>query len=680
MPVPLNLVDRCLLAKLTVDAFDRQQHFFKLKTGVIHMFRGEQTTSSVVDWPLLNRIGMIDLLCPNRHQDINVRFTVEDPSGLAMNVAIGDLPLQVGDGLDMASLDQTYAKGAILAIREPRIRFIQPTGYETEIRVDVATDIIRVHERDPEIRHVRWNYPSPHVDTRTPEDLKVEGNKAVQAGRFSLACALYSTALLYPSSEMDQSLSFALRLNRALTNIRMGRYATAHLDCLDAEKLKYQPTPTQVEKVLWRKAQSAYGLRMWSLAGDLAQSAFDVGLQEATTMIQEVKTRREEESGKYDWEAHRQTLAKKGTPVMSDYVGPIQVVHIPGRGRGVVLTADVQAGQLLLVDTSLSSRELPENPKFVETNLEDQSVKWTVALLRSAAMYQLMDDPGMVELWNDLSRSKAKPSHQIPSLRVSRTVETLRKPAIVDPMAIGHAIRINAFMGAKGYAHTVVMRAAADLSKGTELTTTYCESCTIPYSVRTASLSSLWGFHCACQLCREDAADDHVSRERLVNEYLKSGKVTRTSFATPHYASMILDTSKLSETYHPSRRYKLYMFLGLITRALATSDREVAMEAFKALGATPATPGQLQRHGRVLQTVGVMDESYMAALIAVAKTFKNEAAEWVNTACWAHDVMRGGGRRYFEAKYGHQIPKGVKWVYKCPIIHVYISSELRMSR
>merc|ERR1719478_2057084 len=70
---------------------------------------------------------------------------------------------------------------------------------------------------------------------------------------------------------------------------------------------------------------------------------------------------KEQLEGDYDWaELHRIASAPTGASGMpatlqaAPFCGPVEVRFVEGRGRGVVLTADVAAGDLLFVCKALA--------------------------------------------------------------------------------------------------------------------------------------------------------------------------------------------------------------------------------------------------------------------------------------------------------------------------------------
>ncbi|KAH7716360.1 TPR domain-containing protein [Aphelenchoides avenae] len=113
------------------------------------------------------------------------------------------------------------------------------------------------------------------------------------------------------------------------------------------------------ERCLRILGDAAYGLRKWGLSvvhyGDLLTASpsnkhAEDGFLTALSRLDEART------GNYYFEKLYDAALEGEMDVdVADYVGPIKVVNIPGKGKGTVATRDVKKGTLLLVSKAFAT-------------------------------------------------------------------------------------------------------------------------------------------------------------------------------------------------------------------------------------------------------------------------------------------------------------------------------------
>jgi hypothetical protein len=169
----------------------------------------------------------------------------------------------------------------------------------------------------------------------------------------------YTLGVACCAKETCKETELALRLNRALANLGLQRPGPALNDLLWIEETFVGPhaiviTEAQRHKLVFRKLQAAYELRLWQTAHEALDQCKKAKLEVAkwTSYESRLKIRGKEEKGDWDWLSCLGLMLRNNLD-HSDYIGPIDVRTVEGRGRGMFLTKDVTAGQVLFVERSL---------------------------------------------------------------------------------------------------------------------------------------------------------------------------------------------------------------------------------------------------------------------------------------------------------------------------------------
>ncbi|KAI2631539.1 hypothetical protein GGS26DRAFT_598610 [Hypomontagnella submonticulosa] len=243
---------------------------------------------------------------------------------------VGDNILQVGD---------------VCIIKEPFFTQFVPDRNHYVLRVDHVSDIIWLQDSDPRIPS-KWRKKAESL-SETSQDIRLQGNAAVQKGNWAEAERLYTKAILAAKSPEEKQLAY---LNRSLTNLRLDRPDKA-LD--DASKGNPDEGPPR-EKAVFREAQALYSLRKFDscLEKLVVLVRSNPKNSDAWAEIRRVQQRlREEKTGSYKFnDMYKQAEA---TPPLIDcatYIGSVGVRDSPGRGKGLFTTKPVKAGELLLCE------------------------------------------------------------------------------------------------------------------------------------------------------------------------------------------------------------------------------------------------------------------------------------------------------------------------------------------
>lgn len=139
--------------------------------------------------------------------------------------------------------------------------------------------------------------------------------------------------------------------NRSLTNIRLGRPATA---LADAIKSYGEDGSTRTEMGVLREASALYELAKYGECLDKLQilKTSHSGKGQAMAMIEHAHARlQEQHSGQYNFR-HMYEQAQKTPPLIecATYIGAVEIRDSPGKGRGVFTTRKILAGELLICE------------------------------------------------------------------------------------------------------------------------------------------------------------------------------------------------------------------------------------------------------------------------------------------------------------------------------------------
>lgn len=390
---------------------------------------------------------------------------VEDPDGLSLPVIIKFPTSTPCYSLSIKTiLEELYSVGTILAIKEPAVRYGKRGGYV--ICVDIPTNIVEIHPKDKLASRFAKIPPAVPVQDLEWESVKDLGNKALKNKNPIIAAKYYTSALADPAVKGSPSRQLLLYLNRAQALLDQKLYGTAYRDCLKAEKLVAEPkakaSQPQCAKLYWRMANSAYGLRLWQSAEQLADkcSHYPESSYQLPELRRKLERRRKEwEKGEYDWTSlfHEVHLSNASHLDVADYQGPIHCRIIPGRNtRGLVLSDAVKAGDLLLVSKAIITTHATDVGNAilpcVDNSNEDYIPPSTYTAI-NRAVHRYIDDPFMGQLFAGLNIGKngvnigTNPLPQWTCCNDSRLSELIKPVETINLRMIRQAIAMNKVFG-----------------------------------------------------------------------------------------------------------------------------------------------------------------------------------------------------------------------------------------
>ncbi|KAF5369362.1 hypothetical protein D9758_002497 [Tetrapyrgos nigripes] len=517
---------------------------------------------------------------------------VEDPSGAVVDLSIYNFPA-TGPGTLHKKIDSLFPVGTIMAIREPMFK-LGTQGGNPFIRVDSISDIVILDEHDSICSNVNWGFPlnSPLPSTSV-DNLKEIGNKHFQRGDWLLAVFAYSRGL-----RLDKD-AFLLRLNRAEAYLRLSYYSAALFDAETVMSSNLIDSKSRW-KALWRAAKALYFQGNYSAARERFEESrkFEGDVDESKEWFQRICQREEElKHGRFDWaRIFRESVKAPHIQHIAEFRGPVEVRSLPDRGggRGVIATAAIEVGQILVVGKPFASvypSDLPGKERLLSFNLVTGTVDDAChTVLISKVMEQLWGNPeshgALFNLYAGAeysSPAELPESHSFSSsgiqfpFKSAVDIDVMRLEAIVSCNAfspipieaslhLGGAERLSQqtetpsalYLFASMFNHSclpnamwfcfgdvMVISAARTIAEGEEIYIPYVTP-SGSFKERQDGLRKHLPDECRCELCAQDRADgvSNCQRREQLMEKIKSASTTQ------QYRRLL---TQIEETYSSSR-------------------------------------------------------------------------------------------------------------------------------
>ena len=168
-----------------------------------------------------------------------------------------------------------------------------------------------------------------------------------------------------------------LRLNLAAAYLKVGSPGTA-IRCLqrcEQDKL----TDAQKQKAIYRTAMAKYQLGQYDALAESLKEQLEL-VPDATDFLDlRFKTQcrlGEAQTGNFDWSQLYQDALKKVDLDIAEFLGPVGIAAVSRKGRGLVTTRQVKAGELLLVakPLAISHSDPKRRNRTLGLNLSSESL------------------------------------------------------------------------------------------------------------------------------------------------------------------------------------------------------------------------------------------------------------------------------------------------------------------
>eukprot|EP01119_Soliformovum_irregulare_P023616 TRINITY_DN8285_c0_g1_i1.p1 TRINITY_DN8285_c0_g1~~TRINITY_DN8285_c0_g1_i1.p1 ORF type:complete len:826 (-),score=159.25 TRINITY_DN8285_c0_g1_i1:24-2501(-) len=660
---------------------------------------------------------------------VGVTLGIIDPSGMGMTLGIYNYPLlPTSQGIPSThDYDGVFSVGTILCIKEPFCKKAM-TGDSYLLRVDSPTDIFIVHQGDPLLEGIKWkgadgrgewNLPS---DNRSADQCKESGNKNFVSKNYLAADRDYSSAInrFGPSKQTLLHL-----LNRSEVMLRLERFNAAARDARSVIELLDpsisdlgEQEKSWITKALLRHAKALYALKRWNDAHDEFAKLESFLPSESKEGMARCQSRIRETMGHYDIvEMYQKSIASSSPKLdAADFVGRVEVKEMPerGGGRGVIATADIRPGDLIMACKAFSivyKTDLPEGNHIMSLNLKTKLMDTdTQYVLRKDVAYRLFDRP---EDTPKIFNLYAGPSSKRTSYRFHGEMEDLSN-GYVDPQRVDSVTTFNAFGPAmlrkSGFVidkskderasalydrsslinHSCcpnatwislgdvqMIRAIRPIPKGEEVMISYTGQVT--FNERSKNLEKfLKPQICQCQLCEEDRADgpeNNAVRAQLVSNmdvafgYTKIGNSSKANEIQKIIASVEKWRNQMEATYGSHRTMKpelsaayqrLSFCHGLMAKYKRESSYREAIDAMKKslqhfgikLSANPK-----EKNLPIANAPQMHHEEAISGMVQIAGCYAalnviQMKNAWLTAAEWTCNIEYGGGKMLFMELYG----------------------------
>jgi len=331
-------------------------------------------------------------------------------------------------------------------------------------------------------------------------DLKEKGNAAFKRQDFAEAERLFTEALQLAS---ETAIRAVLLANRSFARMKLARPALALEDAQEAVRLDSKNT-----KAAFRKGRCELLLGLYDSAAATFKELEQAGClnDEVSKQIENLNARRREQtSGEYDF-AWLYSLPAGSLTECARYVGPIAVSDCGDRGRGVVVTRDVRAGELLFADKAFciekraklaeaTVRKLRECPKHqfdafwaLSDGTTVPSIAAAADLLSTRAQRGAENPSGRKVDMDRVRKVLDCNAHAAGTMDIKTGVADESDTSGLFPLGslVNHSCRPSAtrvFLG-----DLLICRAARDLASGEEVTDSYVSVLQPAFARRSALL------------------------------------------------------------------------------------------------------------------------------------------------------------------------------------------------
>lgn len=401
-------------------------------------------------------------------------------------------------------------------------------------------------------------------------ELKQKGNNQFARKDYASAINSYTGAL-----ELDPNNAVLLS-NRAQAHLNLDQFRQALADAENAVKIDGTNS-----KALFRQAKALYGLRLYEEASNVLKK-LDMASTDTEKLNQRIQQRLEEQQhGRYDMNVMLQEARTKKPPILdhADYIGPVRITKIAGKGRGLVATEDILEGTLLVCAKAFAiafPSEFPANarqsqPHFhVVKRIEErlQSEPWTATEFNNlSAGHNIppMSDTSQIDVdrivkivdinsftpktYDDKSSSSPKFPSNSPSAENSSEFDDSKGAGLwILASYFNHSCLANARYQNLG--DFIFVRSTRHIAKDEEI----CVSYVLPFDEydKREKTFDVRGFRCQCQLCKYERAQPVATRHRaslLDQFYEMDNAITKTDLTLiPRLVKIIDELRKTYET------------------------------------------------------------------------------------------------------------------------------------
>ena len=439
--------------------------------------------------------------------------------------------------------EDVLTSASTLVIKEPY--FTVTDEGEATLRVDHPSDIIifrkEIADGKPNLANgVNGDAENAAALEKKAKTCKDKGNAALSKPDLPLAHAQYTEGLKFARHEIvfnaSPDLARDLHRNRAHVNLLLNQLDEAKSDAKSAMIGKEDERSKELDsKAYFRAGLAAYNLGDFEEAKGLFEERVKLmpNNKEANALLRRVQTRlREQETGEYDLKKLRAGLSKaRPRADAASFIGNTTIKDSPGRGRGLFVTRDIPAGEVIMCEKSFCVVWGHEKEALIAMtyDVRDDRIRVSPVGLAASIVEKLISNPSQIERVTGLYGDYQGDGKNVLKTEDGPVVDTFRVHDIMSRNAFGPGAQYGE-EGARNAstglwiraAHTnhscvpnfkkefvgdlIILRALRPIAAGEELLHSYDE--TPDYEARQKALMTTWGFECDCALCTAEKTDD----------------------------------------------------------------------------------------------------------------------------------------------------------------------------
>jgi len=430
-----------------------------------------------------------------------------------------------------------YAKQFV--IKEPY--FTLTEDGEATIRIDHPSDLVSCSDALTD---------RTFKDTAATEKFAIvcknEGNTALKQQDLALAHEKYTDGLTLARKSTIQDtnpdLARDIARNRSYVNLLLEQFDDAISDAKSSLTGREDPKSKELDsKAYFRAGSAAYSLGDYTRAKLFFERLLELSPEDkdATIYLKKIELRsREQKDGNYNWKKLRASLSRaRPRADAATFTSRVEIKDSPGRGRGIFVTQNIPAGELVMCDKAFAVVWGHDKQALTAMtyDVRDDRIRVQPVGLSKSVVQKLFGNASQIEKVMDLFGDWRSDEKGVYINEDGPIIDTFRIHDIVSRNGFGLGSQFgeegarNASTGlcisAAYINHScipntrreflgdlMVLRAIRPLKAGEEVFFSYDESS--DYDARQAALMTTWGFHCDCSLCIAEKEDDPALRKK----------------------------------------------------------------------------------------------------------------------------------------------------------------------
>ncbi|KAL9562488.1 hypothetical protein ACKAV7_013571 [Fusarium commune] len=354
-------------------------------------------------------------------------------------------------------------------------------------------------------------------------------------------------------------------LGRSDIHLKLDRPRQALLDAIEGDGLT-----TSTEESLLLQARAIYHLGKFEECLQKLRAltkVFPKSVPAWSLKLYIDKRLKEQNDGAYAFD-NMLIDAQETTPLIgcATFSSLVEIRVVPGRGKGLFLTKDVYAGDLILCETA-----------FLYYFMDDEKSNETYPILLNMSSKELTSG-GSVHLWPQVTQKLFhNPEHiftiqelfhgdhkklQITECDGSPVVDSVFRKTEIDnnntkfltsriwllASRINHSCVSNcrrSFIG-----DMQIIRATQDMSAGTELLLSYRAPCSFESYEQVQKHLSTWGSKYSCDLCKNRSNEDKAALEKRRKIFHEASDLLKTEVLQFNFVNARILLKQLEKTYN----------------------------------------------------------------------------------------------------------------------------------